>query len=73
MEELLERLSIPLRFEKGDFKGGICTFKNQTQFILNNGLSIEQKLQVIKSEIRNLDLENLFLRPELREYIENMD
>ena len=73
MEELLERLAIPLRYEKGDFKGGICTFNNQTQFILNNRLSIGQKLQIVKSEIKNLDLENLFLRPELREYIEKID
>lgn len=70
IEELLDRISIPIRYEKGDFIGGLCTYDGRTIFILNKKLSLEQKLQVAKMELPHLNLENYYLRPLLREFLE---
>ncbi len=73
LEELLERLSIPLRYEKGDFRGGLCKLNEQTYFIVNKKLSLDQKLQILKSDLRLLDLQQIYLRPALREFLEQDD
>jgi hypothetical protein len=73
IEELLERISIPVRHEKGDFHGGLCTYKGQTTFIINKRLSIDQKLNIAKSELKNLDLDSLYLRPQLRDFLEKKE
>lgn len=73
IEELLERFSIPVRYEKGNFLGGLCTYKDQTSFIINKKLSIDQKLQMAKSELNNLDLTDYYLRPNLRDFLEDKD
>lgn len=70
VEELLERLSIPLRYEKGDFKGGLCRFNDRFCFILNKKLSVDQKLQILQSDLRLLNLDDVYIRPALREFLE---
>jgi hypothetical protein len=70
LEELLARLSIQIRHERGDFQGGLCTFEDQSYFILNKSHTIEQKLSVLKSDLKHIDLEDTFIRPALREYLE---
>lgn len=70
IEELLERISIPIRYEKGNFKGGICICNNQTMFIINKKLSIDQKLNIAKSELNILNLDDLYIKPNLREFLE---
>ena len=71
IEELLERFSIPIRHEKGNFFGGLCTYNDQTAFIINKKLTIDQKLQIARSELVNLDLNDHYLRPNLRDFLED--
>ena len=71
IEELLARLSIPLRYEKGDFRGGLCRLNDRICFILNKKLSIDQKLQIMQSDLRLLDLDDVYIRPALREFLES--
>ena len=70
IEELLDRISIPIRYEKGNFKGGICICKNRTMFIINKKLSVDQKLKIARSELNILDLDELYIKPNLREFLE---
>ena len=73
IEKLFERISIPVRHEKGDFHGGLCTYKGQTTFIINKKLTLDQKLHIAKSELKNLDLDGLYLRPQLRDFLEKKE
>ncbi len=70
IEELLERISIPIRYEKGNFKGGICISKNQTMFIINKKLNVDQKLKIARSELKILNLDELYIKTNLREFLE---
>lgn len=71
LEELCDRLTIPLRYEKGNFQGGLCFYDNQTYFILNKNLSVDQKLQIFKSDLQHVNLDEMFIRPTVREFLNN--
>jgi len=70
-ESLIENLSISLRYEKGDFTGGLCKISDENVLIINNKLSIERKISLIADELRRMDLNQIYIRPVLREIIEN--
>ena len=71
LEELLERLTIPLRYEKGTFKGGLCFYNEKAYFIINKNLSLDQKLQIFRNDLLHVNLEDLFIRPVIREFLSN--
>ena len=71
-EKLLTDLEVELRYEKGDFRGGICRYKEKKQLILNKNLNSNQKILIMANELKtNFDLDNLYLVPALREVIGN--
>lgn len=71
-ENLIQNLSIDLRYEKGDFAGGLCHMSGKSIFIINNKMPVENKIRLIASELRSLDLKHIYIRPALREIIESI-
>jgi hypothetical protein len=72
LEGLLAKLSIEVRYEKGDFLGGLCRYGDKEQMIINKELTINQKINVLANELRaKPDLESLYIVPALREVIKN--
>lgn len=72
LQELAEKLSIEVRFEKGDFEGGLYRYKDDEKIVLNNNLSTETKIKIMAKELKSrLDFEHLYLVPAIREVIED--
>lgn len=72
LEKILSDVTIEVRYEKGDFQGGLYRYKDKQQIVINKDLTVEQKIKIIASEIQSrVDLNNLYLVPALREVIEN--
>lgn len=72
LEKLYSDLGVELRYEKGDFLGGLIRYRDQHRIILNRDLSTSQKISILARELRGkVDLEKLYLVPVLREVIEN--
>ena len=69
-ENLIHNLSIDLRYEKGDFIGGLCKVGNKDVFIVNNKLPVEGKIKLLARELNRLNLERIYIRPALRNIIE---
>ena len=69
-ETLIQNLSIDLRYEKGEFEGGLCRLQNKNLFIINNKLPVENKIKIIAAELRSLQLNHIYIRPALRKIIE---
>ena len=69
-ENLIQNLSIDLRYEKGDFSGGLCHIPGKSLLIINHKLPIEYKIKIIATELRSLDLNHIYIRPALRKIIE---
>lgn len=70
LENIVSQLGIHLRYEKGDFQGGVCRLRDARVLIINKSLQIQQKIEVIAKELSQIDLSGVFIIPALRELIE---
>ena len=77
-EELIEefhalagQLGITIRYEKGDFEGGYCILKEQRLLLINRKLMPARKAAVLATALREIGLDNVFVKPALREFIED--
>lgn len=70
LEDLLRKLGIEFRYEKGFFKGGLCTVEGKQYFYLSRFLPFEQNLNIIVKYLKELELENVYIKPKLRELLE---
>lgn len=72
LENLIGTLGVQLRYEKGDFSGGLCTVKDKRMLIVNSALSPAQKIKVLAGELSQMNLENVFMVPALRQIIDDV-
>ena len=70
LERLCANLGVELRYEKGDFEGGLCRIKENRIFIINKALSDKRKIRVLARELGSLDLESVYMVPALRQIID---
>ena len=70
-ENLAEKLGLKILKGKGDFIGGICTVNNKTVIVVNKQKPMEQRLKTIANSLVKLNLEEIFIVPAVRDYIEN--
>jgi hypothetical protein len=72
LEKLYADLAIEIRYERGDFMGGVFRYREQQKAVVNRDLNSSQKISILARELRGkVDLEKLYLVPVLREVIEN--
>ncbi len=72
LEKILESLGITLRYEKGDFSGGYCVLKEKPMMIVQSNLSDAQKIKALARELAQMDLQDVFIVPALREVIDEV-
>jgi hypothetical protein len=75
LEELLALLEadevIIRREEFGGSGGGLCTFKGREVFFLDTqASSAENAMRCAEAILKRADIENIFIKPEVREFIE---
>ncbi len=70
LEKLLTSLSVELRYEKGDFTGGYCLVKEKPMMIINSALSPAQRIRILARELAQMNLENVFIVPALRQVLD---
>jgi hypothetical protein len=68
-ETLAEKLGLQIIQGKGDFNGGRCIIRQDKVIVLNKMKPIEQRLLILAHEFSIMDLEEIFVVPVLREYI----
>jgi hypothetical protein len=77
LEELAHSLSIRVRYEpikkEGTFyAGGLCQLKGEILLIVNNRASVRDKVRALATALKRFDLSQVYLRPGLREFLENL-
>jgi hypothetical protein len=77
-EELIEelhalagQLGVTVRYEKGDFEGGYCVLKESRLLLINKRLMPVRKAAVLALAMREIGLDNVFVKPAVRQYIED--
>lgn len=72
-EELLalaDKIGIKVRKEKGNFGGGSCIINDNNFIIINNSVPLEMKTSTLAKCLRQYPIDNLFIKPAVREYID---
>jgi len=74
LENICCKLGLNLRYEVGDFIGGLCRIDEEKLIIINKKLPIDKKIKLIAKEISTLNFEDIFILPAVKEIIlENRD
>lgn len=70
-EALAEQLGVTIRNEKGDFDGGYCILKDERILVVNKRLTPNRKASVLALGLNAIGLENVFLKPVIRAYVDD--
>lgn len=71
LESVAAQLGVTVRFEKGDFEGGYCILRDRKLLLVNRRLMPGRKASVLAVALQEIGMENVFLKPALRAYIED--
>ncbi len=74
LEELAETLSIKVRYEtieiEGSFyEGDFCRLKGENILIIDPKASLKDKIQIFTKAVKQFNLNQIYLRPALREFL----
>ncbi|MGY8782947.1 MAG: hypothetical protein ACKVHA_06000 [Fidelibacterota bacterium] len=69
-EELANKLGLKILKGKGNFHGGICIVNNEKVIVVNKMKPIEQRLRILANSFLEYNLDDIYLVPALRAYIE---
>lgn len=78
LEELAERIGIAVRYENMNVEdspgsGGLCRLKGEYVLIVHSRATLPEKIRVVTRALRQFDLNGIYLRPVLRELLEESE
>ena len=71
LEEATRKLGVPVRREKGSFRGGLCVRNDETLLMLNKNHPPEVHLAVLALALRDLPVDTIYMRPVVRQSLED--
>jgi hypothetical protein len=71
LEEVVQRLGFSIRYEKGNFEGGYCLLKEINLFVINSRNEPEKRINIIARNLKEIGVDDIFIKPHLRELIES--
>ena len=69
-EQLGQRLGLKILKGRGDFSGGTCTVNSETVIVINKMKPMEQRLRTLATSFLEFNLDEIYMIPALRAYIE---
>ena len=71
LQDVATQLGVTIRFERGDFEGGYCILRDQKILLVTRRLFPARKASVLAIAMHEIGLEDMYLKPAVREYIED--
>jgi hypothetical protein len=74
LEDLAGRLNIQVQYESLKNEdpstfGGFCRVRDQHMIIIHSKATISRKIDILTEALRRFDVDSLYMRPALREYL----
>ena len=69
LEGIVDQLGLELRWDEGDFTGGICRFGDRKILVMNRSLPTFEKIRLLCQNLSQADLSKIFVLPAIREQI----
>ena len=70
LETLAKTLAVEVRYEKGDFNGGLCRIDDRPILLVQKTDPLHRKIHVLARELGAMNLDHIFVMPALRALIE---
>lgn len=79
-ENLFEELKLILPIVEIEYRetkriksnGGLCIVKGKNVLIVKRDIEAEEKAEIIKNELKRFNLEGKYIKPEVREFLEEL-
>ncbi len=71
LEQAVRQLGVPVRRERGSFRGGICVRNDETLMMLNKNHPPEAHLAVLAQALSALPVDTIYLKPVVRKALED--
>jgi hypothetical protein len=66
----VRKIGYKVRTEEGNFRGGSCILSEERIVILNRRMGLEERAELLASVLSDQNLDDIFLLPEVRAYVE---
>ena len=70
---LLDKLSINVKYDRGNFQGGLVKYENNDFFYINRKAKTETKINTIIDELKNLNIPAKYISKELKPFFYDKD
>jgi hypothetical protein len=72
LETVASSLSVEIRYDDVETRGGLCRFGGGDNFLLvvNERLTPAERVEVLVEAMASLPLDHIFVRPQIREMLE---
>ncbi len=71
LKELARQIGVNVRSETGKFTGGYCVLHNKRLIVINKRMPTESKVAVLAKSIAQFPLDDIYIKPALRDFIED--
>lgn len=71
LKELSTQMGYRIRFEKGDFSGGMCLLKDENLLVVNKRFSLDRRIAIIARALAEIGIEDVYVKPAIRLLIED--
>ena len=71
LEIVAHDMGVNIRYEKGDFDGGYCLLRDERIIVVNKKLNSNRKASVLSQAFGELGIENIYIKPAVRLFIED--
>lgn len=73
LENLAAELGAEVRYDTFAGKGGLCRYGGKVYVILNEELTVHERVHLLSRELAKLPLDGVFIRPQIRHLLEGED
>lgn len=68
--EIAKNIGVKVRKGDGKFRSGLCMVNDSPVIVINKTTPVEGAVSVIAKGLASLNLENMFIKPAVRDFIE---
>lgn len=68
---LMEKLGVDVKYDRGNFQGGLVKYENNDYFYINRKEKIETKINTIIEELKNLEIPPEYIKGDLKHFFED--
>lgn len=73
IEEVFQKLGYRVVTDQGDFKEGTCVVHKEKTIVLNRYTPLDLQVEFLLKVLYNMDLSNVYIKPEIRQYLDKMN